>query len=463
MTMTEMRSLRQTFGRPAIATSLLAALGLLLRMDAGEALLPALLILAVGVLTVAWAPSAGVAAALMAAPTMFQLQPMPRGSFSLLEIATLVAAAGTGLALLWRLRREGIGTLRVLLVPPEIAVPVVLLVLATAVALSSLADPSYRTESLREVRLVIVEPLIFLGTALVVLRESAARTWAATMLIATGAAISVGAVGEGLMGNGGVEIGAVTRATVTYPGPNNLAFFLERTLLLTAGVALRRPRWWPVWLLAAIQLAGVLATFSRGALLAVAAGVALILLLTGTRRRWVVLGAAAAGVGALAFIIARDRLIDAGVAGSEPTRFTIWRASARMIADHALTGVGPDQFLYQYWRRYVEPVGWQERYTSHPHNLVLDVWLRLGVLGLAAFATLAVGVVRLLVAGLGRLRSDPVAAGALAALAGGLVHGMVDNGFFLADLATLTWFFVACIGTMQPARKISDGPDRAAA
>ncbi|MGH2551559.1 MAG: hypothetical protein ACRDHN_19410, partial [Thermomicrobiales bacterium] len=31
------------------------------------------------------------------------------------------------------------------------------------------------------------------------------------------------------------------------------------------------------------------------------------------------------------------------------------------------------------------------------------------------------------------------------ALAAGLVHGLVDNGFFLADLATLTWFSVTLL------------------
>jgi hypothetical protein len=27
---------------------------------------------------------------------------------------------------------------------------------------------------------------------------------------------------------------------------------------------------------------------------------------------------------------------------------------------------------------------------------------------------------------------------------------MVDNGFFLADLATMTWLFVACLVTLAP-------------
>ena len=52
-----------------------------------------------------------------------------------------------------------------------------------------------------------------------------------------------------------------------------------------------------------------------------------------------------------------------------------------MIRDHPWTGVGLDQFLGQYSRRYVRIEGWPEHYTSHPHDIVLDFWLSLGIPG----------------------------------------------------------------------------------
>src|SRR5699024_276092 len=165
---------------------------------------------------------------------------------------------------------------------------------------------------------------------------------------------------------------------------NNLAIFLERTLLFTVGVAIIRPRWIPVWILAAAQAAGLLLTFSRGALLGVIVGLAVVLIFIGAWR-WL-LGLMAAGivVGAIGLLLFPDRLLDVGGDGSEPTRFSILRSSIEMIREHPIFGVGPDQFLYQYHRRFVEPAGWPERYTSHPHNIILAVWLRLGVLGLAS-------------------------------------------------------------------------------
>ena len=42
---------------------------------------------------------------------------------------------------------------------------------------------------------------------------------------------------------------------------------------------------------------------------------------------------------------------------------------------------GLDQFLYKYSIEYVNPQAWLERFISHPHNLVFDYWLRLGIIG----------------------------------------------------------------------------------
>ena len=58
--------------------------------------------------------------------------------------------------------------------------------------------------------------------------------------------------------------------------------------------------------------------------------------------------------------------------GSNNTRLNVWQASFDMIRDHPLTGIGLDQFLYKYQIEYVKPEAWLERFTSHPHNFLLD-------------------------------------------------------------------------------------------
>ncbi len=431
-----------------ISTALMAALGGLVWYDVGTETLAGIALVIAAITLSAISPAAGLAAVIMALPTMQHIHPLPRGEFSLIELAILTSTAGIGLNLLLVSLRSGWKHLLDILSPAQIVVPVIMLVAATAVAMVTLADPAHRSESLREVRTVILEPLLFLATARLVLRRPLYRSWVSVVMMATGAVVAGYGIAQIALDLGGVQAGDITRATALYSHPNNLAIYLERSLLFTLGVAILRPRWVPVWLLAAVQVAGLLATFSRGALVGVIIGVAVVLVFIGAWRWLLGLAAAGAVIGLIGLLLFPDRLLDAGGDGTEPTRFAIWRSSIEMIKAHPVFGVGPDQFLYQYTRRFVEPMGWPERYTSHPHNIVLDTWLRLGVLGLATLITLVSGLVWWIQLQTRWIRQDAWAIGAMAALFGGFIHSMVDNGFFLADLAVMSWFFIVLLVTV---------------
>jgi O-antigen ligase len=119
-----------------------------------------------------------------------------------------------------------------------------------------------------------------------------------------------------------------------------------------------------------------------------------------------------------------------------------------MIRDHPVLGVGLDNFLYHYRTRYVLPHAWQEFNLSHPHNLVLDFWLRLGLPGLFllgwllwAFFRRGWGVWRCLPQGDDRL----LVLGMMAGMVGAIAHGLVDNAFFLVDLAFVFMLMAALV------------------
>jgi O-antigen ligase len=144
----------------------------------------------------------------------------------------------------------------------------------------------------------------------------------------------------------------------------------------------------------------------------------------------------ASAVALAAFVFISRSVADTG--DSIDTRATIWRAAWNMIRDRPFTGVGLDQFLGQYGRRYVRPDGWAERYTSHPHNLVLDFWLSLGIGGLAVlWVMIEVTWRRVKLSWHQSIWS--VNRAAVAMIVAGFAHGLIDNSFFLPYLATLTW------------------------
>ena len=96
---------------------------------------------------------------------------------------------------------------------------------------------------------------------------------------------------------------------------------------------------------------------------------------------------------------------------------------------------GPDNFLYEYRTRYVLPSAWEELNLSHPHNLLLDAWTRLGVIGLLAMGILLVALFGRLLRPVKQHSAEALFIGLLGSLVASVAHGLIDNSFFLVDLA----------------------------
>jgi putative inorganic carbon (HCO3(-)) transporter len=180
------------------------------------------------------------------------------------------------------------------------------------------------------------------------------------------------------------------------------------------------------------------------------------------RRPWLL---AVAGALALAAALwQRTGLVATALAGhngSGEVRTLVWLAAWHMIRDHPLFGIGLDQFLYYYSNLYTghpywitvlnghPTLAWREPDLAHPHNLVLDLWLSVGLLGLLAFAAvLALFWVRCVRLWLRATRAGSMpSSGWLAAIAlglgasmlGAVLHGMVDSAYFVPDLALIFW------------------------
>jgi putative inorganic carbon (HCO3(-)) transporter len=208
--------------------------------------------------------------------------------------------------------------------------------------------------------------------------------------------------------------------------------------------------------LAGAALLGLFVSFSRGGWFAFLGTAMLLAFLTGRRRLALAVAGTALALAVVLPLTGVDRLTQAlnSEAGSGALRLEVWRSTLAMIGDYPITGVGLDQFLYQYNPRYVAPEAWGERFTSHPHNLLLDFWVRLGILGLATgIAMFGLPLWNMVSVTLGRPgRTVPtdrmrraLAAGAGGVIAYSLLHGLVDNSFFLPDLALTFWLAVTVL------------------
>jgi O-antigen ligase len=135
-------------------------------------------------------------------------------------------------------------------------------------------------------------------------------------------------------------------------------------------------------------------------------------------------------------------------------RKNLWYSSVSLIREKPLTGVGLDQFLYWYRSRYLLPQAWEEPDLSIPHNILLNYWVNLGILGVmagAAFQALfwrRVWRVRQRV-----LTGDPVllmlVLGVAGSMADLLAHGLVDVGYFAVNLAFVFFLLLALLQRME--------------
>ena len=317
-----------------------------------------------------------------------------------------------------------------------------------------------------------------------------------TGLLAGATIASMIGLWQGVTGQGRVDVEGVGRIAALYGSPNNLALLLDRAVPLALALALfaswpqgaartpDRRRRIPVQrgaLIAVfvITFVAAVATFSKGSLLlGLPVGLAAVLVGGAWRsgRRWplwIWVGLVVVGSTGLLLLFRTPRF--AGLfnfeSGTSFLRLRLWRGALNMAMDHPLLGVGPDNFLYAYRSRYVLPSGWQELNLSHPHNIVLDLWTRLGLLGVAAgvaalmanfaagwrlfamrpavtvedpnqdMASGVEGVVSMQTAPAEGSPVWPLALGLLGGLAAAVAHGLIDNSLFLPDL--MGWFVSA--------------------
>ncbi len=122
-------------------------------------------------------------------------------------------------------------------------------------------------------------------------------------------------------------------------------------------------------------------------------------------------------------------------------RIKLWQASWTMLQDYWPLGVGLDNFLYQYRTRYILPEAWQEPNLTHPHNILLDFGTRLGLGGIVILFWLQIAYWHNAWQ-LYKAQFDPLVLGLMGSMIVFLAHGLVDNSYFLVDLAFIFFLIV---------------------
>lgn len=314
-----------------------------------------------------------------------------------------------------------------------------------------------------EMRVLFLQPVIyfFLLRAVLVTRRSReviVASFVCSSVMVAGLGIIMFALGQGII----TAEGGTFRLASVYGSPNNLALYLERSLpfaiALLFAVSNSMVRRVVLALGTMAILAVLVLTQSVGALLlGLPTSLLVFALLHYGRRsfRYLIPIALTLFVAAILLMLFVPRLSGVWDLSRDTNflRLRLWESSVDIIVEHPITGIGLDQFLYVYRSHYVRPDAIWDPDLSHPHNMLLDFWIRLGIGGVTLLIATQIWfwrsiVMRLRKSSLGTERWIVIAAGA--SMSAVLAHGLIDNSVFVIDLVYVFFFLLALVAPLSP-------------
>ena len=129
---------------------------------------------------------------------------------------------------------------------------------------------------------------------------------------------------------------------------------------------------------------------------------------------------------------------------SESVRLNQWSETANLLKDHPIFGVGlsgyPIALVPYHKAAYLE-------IFQYPHDVLLNVWVELGLIGLIAFFLMAIQIIRDSIehkhVRTGGACPSPSSTFLFFVFLEMTIHGLVDVPYFKNDLAMLTWILIA--------------------
>jgi putative inorganic carbon (HCO3(-)) transporter len=359
-------------------------------------------------------------------------------------------------------------------------VPALLFLLGASLAL--LVSPDLHN-SLRAYREEVVEPLLYFLLILRYLRNRADLARAIGALILSALLVVCLSIVQGFSHvTSFADFLNATKLRVSgpTPGPNNVAFQMDRTIPLLMALTflglLRRPvnssasqppAWrdplrWVCLVLLIPSVWALYWTDSRGAEVAILV-VVFFFIAYEIRSRLVILVIGGVGILSLALLWPKViALLNEPGHGAASQRLYIWKAGLLMIRDHFLLGTGPDSFntLYRpsapnsYLLQALngQTAGAPNPTLSHPHDFILDFWISTGLLGVVAVFWLLGAFARVVLRVYQRCAALPqgpllqrLVLGIAGCMLASVAHGLVDNMYFLPDLSMTFWFFIGML------------------
>ncbi len=332
--------------------------------------------------------------------------------------------------------------------PKPWRIPIILILIAAGI--STIVSPNH-TAALGILKAYFVEPFLLFSISISVLRTKDLfhlfTAFGIGALVVSSIGIAQFFTGLGIPAPWDTE----RRITSFFPYPNAVGLYLGP--ILTLGIVLlwnavkQKIRWNIIFWGAVVVLAGVAIVLAKteAAYVAVTSTLFLLSLFQKDIRRWTIPIAIMGSIIILAIPTVREPVIQKITLQdySGQVRLSQWKDTVKFLKDNALLGAGlsgyPQAIAPYHSRSEIE-------IFQYPHNIFLNFWVEMGLLGLIGFTLLGVAL-RKTISTLQALQPPaPIFAAALSgALLEMFIHGLVDVPYFKNDLSTMTWLLLSAL------------------
>lgn len=229
------------------------------------------------------------------------------------------------------------------------------------------------------------------------------------------------------------------RVTSVFMYPNALGLFVSPIIAMSVVLFFYTKKWF--WVVSAtLGFVTIILSQTEAALIAIPASLLITLIISQTKKKIkliVTFGCIAIfSIMFVALPVVREKIFLQDYSGQ--VRTTQWNETLSMLSQNPIFGAGLNNYPNA-----LKPFHDSTFYEifQYPHNIILNIWSELGILGLVAFFWLAWLVVKTQKNG----SADPLVYAVCAALFVMASHGLVDVPYFKNDLAVMTWIFLAFI------------------
>ncbi|MDD2807280.1 MAG: O-antigen ligase family protein [Patescibacteria group bacterium] len=237
------------------------------------------------------------------------------------------------------------------------------------------------------------------------------------------------------------------RVTSIFSSPNAVGLYLAPIVAIYFGWLLSEiKKIWPTVLKASlilISLVAIFFTWSEGTWLGLTAALIFMLFFGVSQKKTVAAVLIIFIIGLLAISLQPSLLSGVVKSSSSQNRLELWQMANNYLTaspTNFVAGAGILGFakIQNQWR---DPLKLEP--LLYPHNIILNFWVEIGLIGLTGMALL---MVQFFKSGIVKIKTDKwLTLGIMAAMITIIIHGLIDVPYFKNDLAILFWLIIAIL------------------